>query len=368
MTTELAPIPEAAPGALVQLPSPELTREQKDLLKRTIARGTTDDEFALFVEACRRRRVDYFSKLIYPVKRKTRETDERGQDRYVEVMALQSSIDYFRLAAERTGKYAGQLGPFWCGKDGKWLDVWLSPDAPVAAKVGVLRTDFSEPMWSVALWSNYVQTTRDGHPTKFWNAMGPLMLAKCAESLGLRRAFPEDLVGLYTPEEMTQADNAPRLPARAPEKLVDRAKALEATTVARTVVAQPAPSQAATEPDPLTPRYSVASSRGELVEFVLDPLPPFSDWSAEAIGGKNKTLAPLTWSDLWTGGNRAAVDEARKQVGPAAELQRKGAPLIEPVRKLLFCLAHVDAPEDDEHPSEMPSDWFGVEQREGDSA
>lgn len=175
-----------------------LTPERLELLKRTIAQGTTDDEFALFVEICKRRKVDPFSKLLYPVKR----WDSKAQ---AEVMAVQSSIDSFRLVAGRNDKYAGQLGPQWCGPDAQWVDVWLKKEPPAAARVGILRHDFKEPLWTVALWENYCQRTRQGQPTSFWLKMGPLMLAKCAEALGLRRAFPEDLAGLYTAEEMSQA-------------------------------------------------------------------------------------------------------------------------------------------------------------------
>jgi phage recombination protein Bet len=222
----MQPMLASPPGTVMARVEPELTREQIDLLKRTIARGTTDDEFKLFLEACRRRRFDPFSRLIYPVKR----WDSASRS---EVMALQSSIDSFRLVAERTGRYAGQLGPFWCGRNGEWVDVWLGSEAPAASRVGVLRADFKEPLWGVALWSNYVQKKKDGSVTQFWDRMGPLMLAKCAESVALRRAFPEDLAGLYTSDEMEQAQNeaptrglaqvAQDAAARAPAKEAPRA-------------------------------------------------------------------------------------------------------------------------------------------------
>jgi phage recombination protein Bet len=167
-----------------------MTRDQVELLKRMIVKDASEDELKLFVQICNKTRLDPFARQIYAIR--------RGNQ-----MSAQVSIDGQRLVAERTGKYAGQLGPYWTGDGKEWVDVWLEKAPPKAAKVGVLRSDFKEPIWAVARFDAYAQDSA------MWRKMGDLMLAKCAESLGLRKAFPNELSGLYTDVEMAQADNAP---------------------------------------------------------------------------------------------------------------------------------------------------------------
>lgn len=169
------------------------TDAQLSALKSLGLTNATQGDLAFFFHQAQRTGLDPFARQIYMI--------ERG-GRY----GIQTSIDGLRIVAQRSGKYAGQTSPYWCGEDGEWRDVWLGKTPPFAAKVGVYREGFAEATWAVARLDSYCPLNRDGKPMGLWQKMPDVMLAKCAEALALRKAFPNDLSGIYTDDEMSQAE------------------------------------------------------------------------------------------------------------------------------------------------------------------
>lgn len=188
-----------------------LTPEQVELIKKTVAKGASDNELALFVHQCERTGLDPFSRQIYCLKRRTM---DEATNQWVDSMVTQMAIDGFRLVAQRTGEYRGQTVPLFYDAAGNGREVWVDRKLPpVACKVGVLRNGFSEPLFAIALFEEYKQTKRDGGLVKMWREKPTIMLAKCAEAQALRKAFPQELSGLYTEDELH--DDSDELPTPA---------------------------------------------------------------------------------------------------------------------------------------------------------
>jgi phage recombination protein Bet len=116
--------------------------------------------------------------------------------------AIVTGVDGFRLTAQRSAGYEGQVGPQFTADGEKWVDAWLPElqggkkgDNPAAARIGIMRKGFREPLWQVVTWSEF------GKSTGQWGKMPAHMLGIRAETHGLRRTFPAELSGLYTPDD-----------------------------------------------------------------------------------------------------------------------------------------------------------------------
>lgn len=187
----------------------QFTPNQTSLLKRTVCKGATDDELYLFLHVAQRTGLDPFARQIHSIQRR-----EKVDGEWQDTRTIQTGIDGYRLIAQRSGEYEGQTKPEWFD-GGEWYDVWSDDEAPpVAARVGVYRKNFREPIMGVVRYEGYAQRKRDGEPMARWKTDPAGMLAKCAEALALRKAFPQELSGVYTDVEMEQA-NTPEAPRAA---------------------------------------------------------------------------------------------------------------------------------------------------------
>lgn len=167
---------------------------QIELIRDQFASEADPGELALFLQVAKAKNLDPFSKQIHAVFR----WDNRKQRK---VMSIQTGIDGYRAIAARTGECVGNDDPV-------FLEDPRNPAHPVSATatvwklIGGQRCAFS----ATARWSEYAQTGRGGDLQPMWKRMPRLMLGKCAEALALRKAFPLELSGVYTDEEMSQAD------------------------------------------------------------------------------------------------------------------------------------------------------------------
>lgn len=182
------------------------TERQVAALNQLGVDGATNADLAVFFHQSVRTGLDPFARQIYMIGRNA--FDQRT-NRWVTKQTIQTGIDGFRLiarrAVDRSGGTYSISDTLWCGPDGIWHDVWLGDGQPSAAKVTVYRDGQSFP--AVALFSEYAGTKKDGGLTSMWTK-GAMMLGKCVEAAALRKAYPQDLSGIYTDDEIAADDPA----------------------------------------------------------------------------------------------------------------------------------------------------------------
>lgn len=227
-----------------------LTDEQTGFTDRQTAalthigvQNASPGDLEVFFHVCQRSGLDPFARQIYMIGRQVSEKDSGGNWQKVTKQTIQTGIDGFRLIGRRAANRAGHKlsvgAPEWAHEDGSWRPVWVGAwGHPVGARVTIHRD--GEPFTATALFDEYKQTKYGGELTAMWAQRPAGQIAKCAEALAWRMAFPQDLSGIYTDEEMSQADSQGRGTTQAPSgpSSADRA---------RQAIADPDPQQVTTE-------------------------------------------------------------------------------------------------------------------------
>lgn len=183
---------------------------QKAMLAQLGLSDAPEGDLILFSHVCQKSGLDPFRREIYMIGRNSQVTKyvpnasgegQHKETRWETVYTIQTGIQGFRKRArelaEEKDVRIGFNGPYWCGEDGQWTEVWPEKKNPVAAKYIVFRD--GEPVPAVCHFDEYVQTVKsDGQekPNSMWARMPRNQLAKCAEAAALQRAFPDELSGL----------------------------------------------------------------------------------------------------------------------------------------------------------------------------
>lgn len=180
---------------------------QRAVLAHMGVENAPEADLAVFAHVCKRSGLDPFARQIHMIGRNTK--DPRTQQ-WVTKYTIQTGIDGFRLIGRRAANQRGEtisIGqPEWADENGNWRPLWSGKwGLPLAARVTIKRN--GEAFTAVAIFDEYKQTKRDGGLTSMWAQRPAGQLAKCAEALAWRMAFPQDLSGIYTDDEMGQADS-----------------------------------------------------------------------------------------------------------------------------------------------------------------
>lgn len=199
----------------------KMTRDQVELVKRTVAKGATDDELRLFIQVCKGANLNPFLKQVFLVKRWD---SKEGR----EVGAIQVSIDGLRAIAEETGDYCGNEDPEFSGEEPSKIEGKDKAEKtfvhPKTAKVTIYKMVQGQryPFSATARWEEYYPGQKMGYQ---WHQRPYLMLGKCAEALALRKAFPKLMSGMYAQEELDKG-LAPQSPAEESAKAAQTVKNL----------------------------------------------------------------------------------------------------------------------------------------------
>lgn len=242
------------------------TQRQIAALKQLgVSNNVTNADLDIFLAQSKRTGLDPFSKQIYMIGRRQK---IGNTDQYEIKQTIQVGIDGLRAIAHRVAQQCHEVfsmsDTLWADNNGAWHDVWLAPTPPAAAKVSVKRGGgvFS----AVALFKEYAPIYK-GKLSGMWASKPALMIAKCAEALALRKAFPTDMSGIYTDDEMENVKDYSEPVESTGAKTVEPTKNVKPKQNVEIIEAE-----VVNEPqsNPATPRLATREQKDKILKLLHD--------------------------------------------------------------------------------------------------
>lgn len=167
-------------------------------LQNSVFPGAKDESIILAVDYCKARKLDILKKPCHIVPMNV--TDAKtGNKQWRDV--IMPGIYEQRITAFRTGQMAGQDDPVF----GEIIS-FNGMDAPEWCRVTVYRFINGErcAFSHTEYFTEACATTKDGNLNSVWSKRPRGQLAKCAEAGALRKAFPDELGGVITADEVNE--------------------------------------------------------------------------------------------------------------------------------------------------------------------
>lgn len=167
-------------------------------LQNSVFPGAKDESILLAVDYCKARKLDILKKPCHIVPMSV--TDAKtGNKNWRDV--IMPGIYEQRITAFRTGQMAGQDEPVF-GDTVTFRGI----DAPEWCIVTVYRFINNErcAFSHTEYFCEACATTKEGKPNSMWSKRPRGQLAKCAEAGALRKAFPDELGGVITADEVNE--------------------------------------------------------------------------------------------------------------------------------------------------------------------
>ena len=167
-------------------------------LQNSVFPGAKDESILLAVDYCKARKLDILKKPCHIVPMSV--TDAKtGNKNWRDV--IMPGIYEQRITAFRTGQMAGQDEPVF-GDTVTFRGI----EAPEWCRGTVYRFINNErcAFSHTEYFSEACATTKEGKPNSMWSKRPRGQLAKCAEAGALRKAFPDELGGVITADEVNE--------------------------------------------------------------------------------------------------------------------------------------------------------------------